>query len=200
MVPANKNLILVFDLETTGLPPKKTKATPENISLFNSSRIVSIAMCWFTVTNHIKVYEKYSLIKPENFQITNMQYNGGITTEQATTEGISFDEYFHDPCLLQYFQNSKILVSHNLEFDENVLLSEFYRRNLLNLQILLLSIPIRYCTMKMGKIALKLVKFPKLIELWRNLIKKPEATFNQHNALADAQICGECYHYLNPVI
>ena len=188
---------LIFDLETTGLPLKngKTYFKYDNLEKYNNSRVLSI--CWKIFNNNNKeIKSNYKIIKPTDFIIDNNSYAckiNNITKELADEKGIDIKLMFNE--LKQDLIDTNVIVAHNLDFDYNILLSELYRYNRLDI-INLLQTKDKYCTMMNGiqitKIPMKnSYKFPKLIELYRHFFNTDFE--DAHNAEADVSACSKCY-------
>lgn len=186
-------MILIFDLETTGVPIQKGFDIYYHPKLFNeyynNARIIEIGyiICDNEGNN---IYEFSSLIKPEDFSINNSHIHG-ITTISALENG----EYIHNILnkLLIDIENIKLIVSHNILFDINVLLSECYRDNN---QLLINNILNKKfdCTMIRGKKYMNYYKSPRLLELYKYLFK--EDIIQDHRALNDVVICKKCFFEL----
>jgi DNA polymerase-3 subunit epsilon len=122
----------------------------------------------------------------------------GITSEISRTRGVSIEVALFDFKLAA--NRCGKMVAHNIEFDKNMLLVEFYRNRIFN------SVfpPAEYCTMKKGTPICKLVKtwddgrtslkFPKLVELYHGLFgADAPAPEGLHNAKVDVDVCLKCY-------
>jgi DNA polymerase-3 subunit alpha len=179
-------MALIFDLETIGFPQKSSWLSPcyKDIHLYETARIVQVSMMlcdekW----NYIE--HKNFIVKRENFTITNSHIHG-ITNEISDEKGVSFEEVAKE--IMQYLVQTSHLVSHNTDFDINVLKSELYRYGL---DDILSEINTKYhlCTMKETKFIVKALningrfKYPKLSELYEYAMKKPME--NAHNAEYD---------------
>ena len=86
--------------------------------------------------------------------------------------------------------NVDTIISHNIGFDINILLSECYR---LEHNELIDNIENRKkkCTMRLGKKYMNYHKSPKLIELYKHLFNKD--IIQEHRALIDTEMCKDCY-------
>lgn len=179
----------VLDLETNGLPEKKGALfyDPSDFKKYDNSRIVQVGYILVNKSNEI-MFRKSFLIKP-TFEITNSHIHG-FTKDQCLKYGLEIEDVFR--ILENDLKNSELLISHNVQFDKNVLLSELYRCNKFsNLLVKTLTIK-TFCTMENGKKKFNLVKYPKLIELLK--LCHPEETWNQkHDALDDCDACLKCY-------
>jgi DNA polymerase-3 subunit alpha len=186
------NLSLVFDLETTGLP-LKWNINPFIIDNYANARVIEIGYVIVndddgTVlkkVNHLTIHQDVLEIKNSHIH--------GITTEKMMLEGIKFeiaiDEFFMD------LKTVDTIVSHNMAFDYNVLLSELYRKyNKSKLVISEMYRKKQYCTMINGQSYLKLNRWPKLVFLYKDIFG--EDWEQTHRALDDAEICSRCYLHL----
>jgi DNA polymerase-3 subunit epsilon len=122
----------------------------------------------------------------------------GITSELSRARGIPIEVALFD--FKHAANRCGRMVAHNLEFDKNMLIVEFYRARIFN------SVfpPSEYCTMKHGTPICKLtktwddgrtsLKFPKLIELYHRLFGTDiPSPVGLHNAKVDVDICLKCY-------
>lgn len=187
-------MALVFDTETSGLPSKDVynRYYPyHDTNKYDTSRIVSIA---FSTDKE----EKYFVVKPEGFQITNAHIHG-ITQDMAVQEGVSFNKVVE--YLASIIDSVDTIVGHNIEFDFNVLLAELHRAcphngSLPQDIIFKLKQKKQFCTMKNSVDMCKIkgsngrFKYPKLTELYNHLFKE---IFPAHHALYDARATNRCY-------
>jgi DNA polymerase III epsilon subunit-like protein len=185
---------IVFDLETTGLPPRTERGLPEywRSDLYNSARIVSIAWKIMGAYPEMEtVKDEYHIIKPEGFSVPpSSTAIHGITQEMAE-QGEAL------PDILAKFvvdmTACQTIVAHNVSFDMSVLRSELFRlswRDAINTSYRKDIV----CTMREGKTMCKLPKIPRLGELFKVLCGKE--LLNAHNAQADVEACSECYKAL----
>lgn len=176
---------IIVDIETTGLPKKL--ALPYDIQSFDSSRMVELG--YYIVNNNNKILKQVEyLIQPDNFIIPEEVIKiHGISQEKALAEGkpIKYVLKKLEEDLIKY--NCTLFISHNVDFDKKIILSECYRLNLEN-TILLLESMADFCTMKDNKIFNKWVK---LGLLYKELFNKEIIV--EHRALSDVQVCYECY-------
>lgn len=203
--------ILVFDTETTGLPPRGAKfarADTSNYLGWRGCRLVQIAWEIRSVMDYAVLVSRAFVIKPDGFVIPDKATEiHGISQAQAESEGIPIievlDMFFRD---IASFQVSRV-VAHNMSFDDNVMLAELfmllqmlrqdmcsqstYEKWLRHLEAWV-SIP-KICTMRMG--TKPNGKWPKLDSLYREVCgKEPEGTL--HNACVDTRLCAEIYRAL----
>jgi len=154
------------------------------------SNIVEIGYIIYT-PDGMPVREFSSIIAPDQFVITNSQIHG-ISHDSAVTDGISIIDMFKRLC--GDIAECDIIVAHNMDFDYNVLMAEFYRYNAAGL-IDCFSKLAKICTMQMGMQKLHLKYRPKLISLYSTLSKQ-KLDKQTHRALEDAKLAASCYRYL----
>ena len=183
--------ILFIDLETTGLPLYKSFGNyypPNFLEKYECSRMIEIGYIIYSNREGI-LKENDSLIKPDNFIITNSRFHG-ITNEDCKKKGDSINNVLNqlEKDIINF--NIKTIISHNIKFDINILLSEIYRYKFLKLFNKIAKLKLE-CTMLLGQYIMKVNKYPKLIELYKFLFNK---SFPQkHRALDDVKCCFKCY-------
>lgn len=191
---------LFIDIETNGLPKfikfntYHDPSLKENEKYYDSSRIIEIA--YIICDDKGIVLKEYStLIQPDNFNITNTNIHG-ITLETCISEGKCLKEVFNT--LMNDLKNVDKIVAHNVNFDYNVLLSEYYRYDLDKEYELNFNKINKLCTMNMGlkymKKQIKVTKYPKLTELYKYLFN--EDIIQEHRALSDVIYCMACYYMI----
>lgn len=193
--------VLIFDVETTGLPIResvyKRIPDPRKYELYNDARVVELAYKMYD-ENEALVKAVSVLIKPENYEIQNTDIHG-ITQKMAENFGTRIDlalAHF----IIDIDQVDRI-VSHNIEFDKNIMLAEMWRivtsENVYNINFLDIATLFNkeyVCTMKWGQQKMNYTKYPKLVDLYRTLCG---STWKQdHRALDDVDKCAECYFKL----
>jgi len=210
----SQNLIMVFDVETTGLLPKSFKdyRTPldKNPYIIQLSYII-----YDTISKNIVFRYNHYIKLPANIEIPEIITTiTGITNEKCREEGIPIEE-----ALIAFYRDLHLcskLIAHNYNFDKTVLQTEFkrymylpYFRNVCpNAPILfsndyLVQQKIKpRCTMVLGTnickiqnpkfpVESKTYKWPKLAELHHHLFGNiPE---NLHDANVDVETCLKCY-------
>lgn len=178
---------LIFDTETTGLP-KNFNAPISDIN--NWPRLVQLS---FILVKGDDRKEFDFIIKPNGFKIPQEATNvHGISQEKALKEGVSID--FALKIFLAIMEESNVLVAHNLSFDLGIIGAEFYRINYGTFLENNLRRLEHFCTMKESLIRGSHgggTKWPKLIELYRNLFN--EEFEGAHNSLIDTRACERCY-------
>jgi DNA polymerase III subunit alpha len=195
-----KQTIIVFDTETTGLPPrpsrfKKYHNPKTEYMFYDSSRVVELAYIVYMyddVTHtHTVVHSHASLVSPnDEFVIMNEAIHG-ITQEMAVNYGRPIKNVLCD--FLEALSNVDIIVAHNIEFDMNIILAEFYRAKLDPIKLLPIQ---QVCTIRLAMDVLKLDKYPKLIDLYNKLHPRLDSCSQTHRALDDTEKCAESYFAL----
>jgi DNA polymerase-3 subunit alpha len=195
--------IILFDLETTGLPKQPCYDkyhSYKKLQYYNSSRIVQIGMQIYQYdekSNHTLIAEYDYIIKPDMFEINNSHIHK-ITQEIAISKGIDFIQAIKN--IKHEFKTASLIVAHNALFDTNIILSEMFRYGLISYIDEFAKIPV-FCTSRQTTNLLKLrynktqYKQPKLIELYRWLFKS-NAPNNLHNALQDTKVLSKCFFEL----
>lgn len=205
--------LLVFDTETTGLPPKSKTLKNEELHLW--PYIVQFSYIVYDTETHRIIKVKDDIIHIPIVMCEEVMDIHGITNEvaSASTSHIedSLKEFYND------FQGVDRVIAHNFQFDWNMIQIELMRlivrekpNNEGDLYISILKIiqelPTEkiYCTMtnstalcdlKMrSKFGKEFVKFPKLSELHYCLFRVIPC--NLHNSLNDVVICLRCYYKL----
>ncbi len=184
---------LVIDTETTGLPSSfRFGAKPDNISNWDSCRVVQIAWRVYDSTSCELLSSVSLIIKPEGFAIPDEASSiHGITTDFAVQNGKRIVDALHQ--LMDSLTNFNVerVVAHNTKFDVNVILSELYRNELHDLAERWSSIR-KYCTMlnNANKFA---GSWPKLGALYTKVIGPISADTKLHSADDDCRLCAEIY-------
>lgn len=186
-------MFFIFDLETSGLPKGRNAHYTDNLC-FNSARIVSI--CWCILSDSLEVVETaYFLRKPDDFLIPDIvQRIHGISNNRVQRFGLSIEVILER---LQTVMNKvDVIVSHNIEFDLNILLNEINRLGGTQGFIDEITKKRVFCTMRNGQRLMRLNKFPKLKDLYTFLVNDKNNSENQqlinwHHALDDTLCCKE---------
>jgi len=183
-------MMLFFDTETTGLPQNwNAPITQTN----KWPRMVQLA--WLQYDDEEKlVSEANHIIKPDGYTIPNDATSiHGITTENALQNGSELSSV-----LLEFstiVDRSKMLIAHNMDFDEKIVGAEYIRAGLKS------SIfeTQRLCTMKTTTDLCRIPgnygnKWPTLLELHQFLFGSDFK--DAHDALVDVKICAKCFFEL----
>lgn len=174
-------MYLIYDTETTGFP-KDFNAPVTDID--NWPRMVQIAWQLHDETGKL-IENKNYIIRPDGYDIPfNAAKIHGITTEKALAEGHDLKE------ILQKFsevvQKTKVIVGHNINFDQNVVGCEMVRCEMDHQQLDLplvdtMQVSVDFCQIPGGRGGQ--FKYPKLGELHEKLFG---VLFDEaHNASAD---------------
>lgn len=167
-------MYLLVDIETTGLPSRRN-ADPKKTDLYDTARVVSI--CMKILDQNLDVQSSYEkIIKRNGFNIGNCHIHG-ITNETSDTRGVDIQDLCDH---IDTLDDHLIFISHNVDFDRNVLLSELFRNKKLSC-IKKIAKMKTYCTMKNLTDVCKLhgfygYKYPSLAQAYkyffnRNIIK-----------------------------
>jgi len=207
--------LLVFDTETTGLPPKSKTLKNEELHLW--PYVVQFSYIVYDTEKHGIIKVKDDIIHIPMVMDQEVIDIHGITNEMANSSTChveeSIKEFYTD------VQRVDQVIAHNFQFDWNMIQIELMRLIVrekhqheregdLYLSILktIQEIPSEniYCTMtnsvaicdlKMrSKFGKEFVKFPKLSELHYKLFRVLPKKL--HNALNDVVICLRCYYKL----
>ena len=186
-------MYLIFDTETTGIPRNKTAPLTD----FNNwPRLVQVA--WQLHDAKGKLISQHNhLIKPEGFDIPyKAEQIHGISTDRALKEGHDLKEVL--AIFSKDLEKTQQLVGHNIEFDVNIIGSEFLRQELDPQKFLLLKrvdtglASIEFCQLQ-GGIGGKL-KMPRLLELYQKLFGKGFG--DAHDASFDVDATARSYFEL----
>lgn len=181
--------IFIFDLETSGLPQTKRFNVfydYSQINQYDSARIVQIAG-WLIDEKYNKLTKHNYIIKPVGFVINNAHIHK-IDQECALKYGSDFRNVIKE--MLPTLAAADVILSHNINFDKNVLFSELYRNQMYDV-IEMLKQKKFICSMEHTKDILCLplnnttYKYPKLSELYHWCFgRNPEIL---HSAIADVE-------------
>lgn len=197
--------IVAFDTETIGFP-EKTKSRKyynyKNSKKYDSSRIVQFGAVIYEESKEgeFELIDKIEfIIKPDGFEICNDDIHG-ISTERAVKEGISTEEFVSK--ISEVFNSADLIISHNFEFDKNILLSELYRNKAVKVIKMIESTPC-FCTCISTTEIVKIptswgrgYKWPSLAELYRFVFSADTDPEKKHNALYDSMITAQCFFSL----
>jgi len=181
---------IFFDTETTGLP-KNWREPPENSS--NWPHIVQIAWAQYDSAGTQAAFKSY-IIQPEGFVIPPAASRiHGISTERAAREGVLLLDILSE--FKTAVEGSKLLIAHNMDFDEKMVRAELSRKGMPNF----LQDIAKLCTMKRTADFCGIPgpygnKWPTLAELHRKLFSSDFE--KQHDAGADVLCCAKCYFEL----
>lgn len=206
-----KDLILIFDVETTGLLPKiyKNQASPPAIEEFPYVIQLSYVIFHNVTKQIVKTFNRFIKVNVEiSEKITEIT---GITKEICENAGIPIQDALIE--LYSDIHHCGHLVAHNYNFDKTVLQTEFYRNGpeiesscpnykyIFHADYLLQNNIQAKCTMMMGISICKIpfpnnptsksYKYPNLAELHNHLFGiVPNGL---HNSYVDVIACLSCY-------
>lgn len=185
-------MYLIFDTETTGLPHNKSAPVED---LDNWPRLVQIA--WQLHDSHGKLLSTGNhIVKPDGFTIPfNAEKIHGISTQRALDVGEDLKEVLDK--FTQDVNRAKVLVGHNIEFDNKIIGAEYLRTKSPNLLTEFPNIDtsvdtVEFCQLQ-GGIGGRL-KQPKLIELYEKLFG--EGFGDAHDAAYDVDATAKAFFEL----
>jgi DNA polymerase III subunit epsilon len=183
-------MFLFFDTETTGIP-RNYKAPVSDLN--NWPRLVQLA--WLLVDEKAaEIASAEYIVKPKGFTIPpDAARIHGISTEMAQQQGVDLISVLKE--IGPNIEQAKVLIAHNMQFDEKILGAEFLRAEFPNL----VESKKRQCTMQASTDFCRLpgpygFKWPKLDELYLKLFSEP--LIGAHRALIDVRACARCYFEL----
>lgn len=182
-------MYLIFDTETTGLPHNKNAPVED---LDNWPRLVQIAWQLHNAKGKL-LSQGNHIVKPDGFTIPfNSQKIHGISTERAIEVGEPLNEVLD--AFVADLQKAKVIVGHNIEFDNNIIGAEFLRKEMPNLLADFPKIDTATETKEFtdlrGGIGGRL-KMPKLIELYEKLFGEPFE--DAHDAAYDVDATAKAF-------
>lgn len=207
----SQNIVMIFDTETSGLPPKELHKQLDKLP-----SIVQLSFVLFDINENkiIKTYDKY-IKQPETTDFNSQAFKITKITKSMCDNGVHIIEAlmeFHTAYL-----NSNHIVAHNLDFDKFMIELEIIRNyeglkqhsDFFGPQIIFNTTFNKmwniqtYCTMNDGKYITKIelkskfgkpfYKNPKLEELHKQLFSKTIDSSLLHNSLVDTLVCLKCY-------
>lgn len=186
-------MYLFFDTETAD-KPRNWKAPAADVD--NWPRLIQIGWICCSRADRPGAVGDY-LIRPDGFSIARgATAVHGITTSRAQKEGVELRPVLDE--FAEVMQKARVLVAHNIAFDQRVIEAEFIRAGI----AATMAEKSCRCTMKESTDYCQLPgpygnKWPKLTELHQVLFGEP---FEEaHSALADAQACMRCFFELEKI-
>jgi DNA polymerase-3 subunit epsilon len=171
--------VIVFDVETTGLPKKRNRPFTD---FDNWPHIVQLS--WIVYKNGCIESINDHIIKIDHDIPEDSIKIHGITNEVMRNGKNIVDILMK---FKQDLSHSKMIVAHNIDFDTSIISVELLRNNLRN--VIYFYRGIKYCTMHETKKMFK--RWPKLSKLHEKLFKK--TPLNLHNSLIDVYVCFRCF-------
>jgi DNA polymerase III epsilon subunit-like protein len=214
--PSSKRFVLVFDVETTGLIPRKLSNELFDIPVSKYPHIIQFSYSLYDTMNNTMEYSSDSYIDiPNDIIISEFVTNlTNIDKDICIKEGKNIVDVLIE--FYSFYKKSNVLVAHNIEFDSEMIMIEVQRNREEILkrapECLMLFNPIyermnnieRYCTMLKGinicNIKSESItegkpprkKWPKLNELHEFLFYG-EKVEGLHNSMVDVNTTLKCY-------
>ncbi|MEX0661872.1 MAG: DNA polymerase III subunit alpha [Balneolaceae bacterium] len=181
-------MYLIFDTETTGLPQNYSAPLSD---FDNWPRCVQLAWQLHDHTGKLVSSGDY-IVRPDGFTIPfNSEKVHGISTEMAQEQGVPLEEVMD--AFAKDINRTTFVVGHNLEFDLNIMGSEYLRMERDNPLDQKVAIDTKdesteYCALPGGR---GRFKWPTLAELHHKLF---EIGFEEaHNAAADVDATARAF-------
>ena len=213
--PIRKKTVLVFDVETSGLLPKKDKSNPNHIPIEAYPHILQLSYALYDISSNqlLDKYDTYINVKKEveiSDKITELT---GIT-RRSCNKGVSIGEALTN--FYKAYISSDVIVAHNIDFDKKMILVELERNRpeiiknapecmtIFNSTYEELNGVEHYCSMRKGTVITNIIvpskypgkppslKWPRLNELYAKLFDG-ETVDGLHNAMVDVLVCLRCY-------
>jgi DNA polymerase-3 subunit alpha len=208
--PIRKRMILVFDVETTGLIPKIKRGSTEKVPIESYPYIIQFSFALYDLIESNMVMRCDSYIKiPESLEIPeNITSLTGVTREICKEQGkciVDVLAKFYDAYMI-----AEVVVAHNIDFDEKMIEIELQRNRTEILEKAPYCFTIfnsiyekmkgveRYCTMKSGMEICAVKKEDKVVKKWPRLNELHQKLFDEvpdglHNSMVDVNACLRCY-------
>ena len=190
--------ILVFDTETTGLPPEDNDS-----KLLSWPSIIQLGYILYDTNDpsNAKIFNKY-IDLPDDIEITkeSMKIHHISKETIALADDVNrakiydvLDEFIDDVA------KADIIVGHNVQFDRNMIIVELTR---VSKEHTIMNNANFACTMKIMKPICKLKisikgvkknKQPKLLEAYKHYFGHEPNKKYMHNALIDSVVCLRVY-------
>jgi DNA polymerase III epsilon subunit-like protein len=174
--------IFLFDLETSGLPAtiKFNQYYPYTSNMhYDSSRILQISYCIFHIGDPTPPTFITSFRKPEGFDISPKSSEiHGLKNEFLEKFGVPFRTIV-DSGILTDIEKCDYVMSHNTDFDINILCNELYRINC--------KIPRQLLDPKNIVCSCKLTNYTKLKTLYESTVSDSETEVRFHDATEDVR-------------
>ena len=196
--------VLVFDTETTGLPPSRFPCSKNNIDKW--PHVVQLSYIVYDTDSKKIVQEHDNIIcLPEGIVIPpESETIHGISNSISKNRGIHMESALEIFCLC--IKQSQCIVAHNIDFDLNMIDAECKRLHQTNP---FTDEKMYYCTMNKTKDLCNLLrtyrnpgpngvvrmetylKKPTLKELHQHLFKRTPTGL--HDSMVDVRVCLRCF-------
>jgi DNA polymerase III epsilon subunit-like protein len=186
--------LLIFDTETTGLPKSREPATK---GPNNWPHIVSISWVILDTETNMIMKQRSYVIKPKWYIPADSIAIHKITNEEAMKNGVDLfnviHEFITEPC--------EAIVSHNIQFDLNVLVNAMLWDCGMPYKVL----PRTICSMMLSQSICKLpgnygkYKSPKLKELYYHAFRKMPDETKLHGSMYDVLVLTEVIQHYFPL-
>ena len=203
--PKAHGYLLVFDVETTGLPPKKTKSSDWTGWPYITQLT---AVLYHSETGRVQAHLNHYISLPKDVVVPPIVAQlTGITTELCQTKGHPISSVICS--FYELFCRADYVVAHNLAFDKSMLRCEIER----NADILppfcqslfMDESPKQLCTMlqyqyycgirAVSAKGWNYTKLPRLSEVYDRLFQgrgQVAADYQLHNSVVDTLLCLRC--------
>lgn len=178
--------LIIFDVETTGLPSKRS-CSYKDMEAFENARMIELGYIVLSGDGHRVLQERSLLIRSVD-RVDNSEIHG-ITMDDLLEKGVDMQQALE--MLETDLQGVGTIVAHNLDFDQKIVLSEIYRLKGNVPLIDEIGKKARICTMLYGKEIMGIKKWPKLTELYGFLTGKE--LHQTHRALDDVRATVDCF-------
>lgn len=178
-------MILVFDCETTGLPPTYD---PTNLGSYDYCRLLEVGYILYDLNEMREIYKYSAVVLPDDFEICATEIHG-ITQKICDDIGISIYRIFEE--IESVLPKFDVFVAHNVGFDVKVLLSEMHRYGRIDLYNKLSSKKL-LCTSKIGSRLPEVKRGKGKIKLEKLISALSLPCVNTHRAMSDTQACLQC--------
>ena len=184
-------MYLFFDVSANGKPKSWKGALNDP---FNWPRMIHLSWLMYNKDREL-IDSSDDIIKPEGVDISpEIEQKAQISREDAIEKGVSMKD-----ALLKFkavLEKAEYVIAHNMKFNEAVVTSEFYRKNISHV----LDACEKYCLMQEATWYCKLpsktggYKWPTLQEIHAKVFGNRYA--NANNALGDVSACVVCFFAL----
>ena len=179
---------IAWDTETIGLPKKTLvkgeKASILNVYKFDNCRMLTLAFVKYSSRGR-ELGSYHGTVYPDTFDVAATHVHG-ITQEYARENGQPFGYLYAS--FKEATRDTKLLIAHNSQFDENVFFSECYRRGF---SVEPFKDVTFVDTLDIARTLYPTLRNHKLITVYEHIFGK--GFEGAHDALNDARACGEVY-------